>query len=193
MDSQDEIIEPVYGPDDLIELAKKLGITKLTAELVDRLQHAAWRHEFMSETDEWRAKRRERRKALKRIQRTALALKEALQKYSIMIVDEKVELPSPEPHVLDELANAAAIAVKEIPLTGGDPKHARRLFVSDMGEIFKIATGEPLTLSRDRYGKPCGRFYEFVEVALGKLDQSATQGLETDVRKVIAQIGKLDT
>lgn len=193
MDSHDEIIEPVYGPDDLKEFAEMLGVAKLTPMLIERLQHAAWRHEFMSETDELRAEKKERRKALKRIQRTALALKEALQKHSIMIVDEKVALPSPEPHVLDALANAAATAIKAIPLTGGNPKHARRLFVSDMGEIFKKAIGKPLTLSRDRHGKPGGRFYEFVEAALGKLDRSATQGLETDVRTVIRQIGKLDT
>jgi hypothetical protein len=193
VDSQDDYLIPVYGPDDLRAFAEMLGIPELTPVLVEKLQHAAWLHEFMHQTDEWRATRRERRSALKSIQKTALALKAALEKHSTMIVDEKIDLPPLGPHVLDALASAAATAAKAIPPTGGYPKHARRLFVSDMGEIFKKATGKPLTLSRDRHGKPGGLFYEFVEAALGKLDRSTTQGLETDVRTVIRQIGKLDT
>ena len=60
-------------------------------------------------------------------------------------------------------------------------------------EIFTKSTGKPPTgLSRDRYGKPGGPFYEFAEAALGSLGLHATQGLESDVRIVLARFEKLD-
>ena len=53
-------------------------------------------------------------------------------------------------------------------------------------------TGRRPKLSRDRFGKPCGRFYEFVEAALGRLDQHAVQGVESDMKKVVARLARLE-
>ncbi len=39
---------------------------------------------------------------------------------------------------------------------------------------------------------PISPFFEFVEAALGQLDQYAVQGVESDVKAIVAEMAKLD-
>ena len=176
----DELLEPRYNPDDLKQFATILGIPALSAEHTEQLQTAAVNYLIMEEIEPkkpgiekpWLSwpRRSERRKALRQVSKAARKLKEALRDQTLLFLDDDQQ-PKFDTQSLDELAEAADEAAGQIPLTGADPKHARPAFVSCLGQIFMEVTGKRPKLSRDRFGKPCGRFYEFVEAALNGADQ----------------------
>ena len=90
---QKDILEPVYGPDDLQTFAGILKIDNLTTEQAHQLQRAAWMYEFLNGTDAMRAGRADRRKALKLISDAARKLGETLENYNAMIIDDRAHLP----------------------------------------------------------------------------------------------------
>ena len=185
-------LEPNYGPGDLRNFAKIIGIPEFTAEHEDQLQRAAWAFEILHDTDEMRASRRDRREVLERIRKAASELKEALDNYAFMFIDKRIKLPFSDTGLLEDLAQAANNVASLVPRSAANPKTARRVFVRDLGLIFKGATGKRPTLRRDRYGKPYGPFFEFVEAALSRLDRYAAQGVENDVKVVVARMAKLN-
>lgn len=193
MDNPKDILKPVYGPEALQTFASILKIDKFTAEQAHQLQRAAWTFEFLNGSDKMRATRAERREAFQRIHDAAKKLKEVLENYNLMIVDDKADLPLSNTGLLDSLAEAAKQAVDSVPPTGADPKQARRAFVHDLGQIFMTATNKRPTLGRRADGQPYGRFFEFAEAALRQLDPHATQGVERDVAAIAADMKKLDS
>ena len=186
------VLEPVYGPEELKDFAEILGIQEYRDQLAHQLQRAAWKFKFMNTTDEMRAMRAELRKAFQRIHDAAHELKEALEIYNQMIVDEKADMPFSDVDLLDSLAEVAKQAADSVPLTGANPKQARKAFVRDLGQIFWAATGKRPTLRRHPDGRPYGPFFEFVETALVQLDRYAVQGVESDVKAIVAEMAKLD-
>ena len=184
--------EPVYGPEELKDFAEILGIQEFRDQLAHQLQLAAWKFEFLNSTDEMRAMRAERRKVFQRIHDAAHELKDALENYYKLLIDGKADLPFSNTRLLGDLAEAAKQAADSVPPSGADPKQARRAFVHDLGEIFWAATGKRPTLRRHPDGRPYGPFFEFVETALGQLDRYAVQGVESDVKAIVAEMAKLD-
>lgn len=191
MDAPKDVLKPVYGPDDLQTFASILKIDKFTAEQAHQMQRAAWTFEFMNGSDQMRAPRAGRRKALNGIHDAALKLKGALESYNLMIVDNKADLPFSDVGLLGSLAEAAKQAAESIPQTGANPKQARRTFVHDLGRVFMEATDERPKLSRLPDGQLYGPFFEFVEAALGQLDRHAVQGVESDVKTIVTVMKKL--
>ena len=199
--SDDELRKPRYSPDDLKQLATILGVPNLSAEHTEQLQTDAVNYLIMKEIEPkkpgiekaWLSwpRRSERRKAIREVAKAARKLKEALRDQTLLFLDDDQQ-PKFDTQSLDDLAEAADEAAGQIPRTGADPKHARPAFVSCLGQIFMEVIGKRPTLSRDRFGKPCGLFYEFVEAALGRLDQHAVQGVESDVKKVVARLARLE-
>ena len=192
MDEPNQALEPVYGPNDLSTFAKIVCIPEFPAQSVRKLQRAGWVFRFMSYLDKMGASRHDQRKALKRIHKSALEFKEALEHYALMIIYEKPDLPFSEIPILDDLAQAASVAAGQVGRTGADPRLARYVFVRDLGQIYKEVTGKRPTLRRKPEGEPSGPFFEFVEAALRPLDKHAVQGVESDVAKVVACMKKLD-
>jgi len=192
MGNSKDILNPVYGPDDLQAFTGILKIENFTAEQAHQLQRAAWTFEFMNYTDQMRATRAERRKALNCIHDAAQKLKGALKSYNQMMVDDKVDLPFSDVGLLDSLAGAAKKATDSILQSGPDPKQARRTFVQDLGRIFQDATGKRPTLRTPPGGRTYGPFLEFVKAALVKLDRYSVQGVERDATATAAKMKELD-
>ncbi len=187
-----DVLKPVYGPDDLQTFASILKIDKFTAEQAHQLERVAWTFKFLNGWDKMRATRGERREAFERIHDAAMKLKEALENYNLMIVDDKADLPISNTGFLDSLAEAAKQAVDSVPPTGADPKQARRAFVRDLGRVFMDVTGKPPTRQTPPDGQPSGLFLQFAQAALRPLDRYAAQGVDNDVKAVIADMAKLD-
>ena len=110
----------------------------------------------------------------------------------LALLDASWKWPWKASGLLDDLAEAAKQAAEGVPLTGANPKQARKEFVRDLGQIFMNATGKRPTLRRHPDGRPYGPFFEFVETALGQLDRYAVQGVESDVKAIVAEMAKLD-
>ena len=108
-----------------------------------------------------------------------------------MLVDDKADLPFSDAGLLDSLAEAAKQAADSILQSGADPKRARRAFVDDLSRVFMDATHKRPTLRRQPDGQAYGPFFDFVEAALGQLDQFAVQGVESDVKVIVAKMKKL--
>ena len=187
-----DVFKPVYEPEALKTFAGILKIDKFTAEQAHQLECAAWTFKFMNGHDKMRATRAERREAFERIHDAAKKLKEVLENYNLMIVEDKADLPLSNIGFLDSLAEAAKQAAASVPPTGADPKKARRVFVRDLGRVFMDVTGKPPTRQTPPDGQPSGLFLKFAQAALRPLDRYAVQGVDNDVKAVIADMAKLD-
>ena len=196
MGKGDETVEPIYGPGDLSQFAKIID-QSLTAEHTERLEKAAWVYRFLAglerkpgPDDDWYRilpSRSERRKALQRVAKQARALKRTLKDRAITFLGKDQKLTF-DTQSLDDLAEAADLAVGQIPLGGADPKEARIFFVRLLADIYEDATPRRATRRHDPIsGLDCGPFLEFVQAGLRPLDASALKGLEHDVRRVAAE------
>ena len=181
-----------YPESSFVEMAEALGLDALSSELRRKIDNAARNYVPMAYFDEDRATRKERRKALEELAAAAANLKRTLDDLATMLIED-LELPSSITRGdLEQLASAAEAAANKVPISGGDPGVARKFLVGDLGVIYRAATGRQPTLRRDRYGKPYGPFFKFVFAALHPLEPHATQGVESDIKKVVAEMGKLD-
>lgn len=192
-DSDDIPPEPEYTADDLQRFAAIIGVPDLSPELAKRLKSAALGYWFLTEVEKDRPTRSEHRKALKRITKSALELKTAMECRAAILFKDQDALPIIEPDTLEGLAKAADEASDRIPKGGANPKNARKFFVEKLGQIYFAATGNRPTLSRKLTSEPTGGFYEFVEAALRPLNPHAIAGLEHDVRKVVKSTSKTPT
>ena len=186
--SPDDQNEVTFSADDFKRLAKALRLPALPKRTADQIRLAALKYEFMSGSDQMRASKADRRKALKVIEKAAAKLTEALGAWNLMVVDNKPTLLEVTKQQLDRLIQAAKEAEDAIRQSGANPKLARYVFVRDLAEIYVEATGKRPALHRNIRGEPGGAFFRFVETALSRIDRPATQGLETDVRKIIAEL-----
>ncbi len=197
-DSQDQPPDPAYTLDDLRQFAGIIGFSNLSPECAKRLQSAALAYWFLAETDKMHATRSQYRKAMRRITKTARDLKAALGSRAAMLIDDRGALPAIDANVLDNLAEIAEEVANRIPKGGPNPRHARKVFVAELGRIYLAATGERPTFSRPTFsrrltGESSGRFFEFVEAALRPLNRHALSGLEHDVRAVVNSMAKTPT
>lgn len=192
-DIQDIPPEPEYTLDDFRQFAGIIGVSELSPECAKRMQSAALGYWLLAEIDKDRPTRSEYRKALNRITKATINMKEALESRACMLIEGLEALPAIDADVLDDLAEAAQEAADRIPKGGANPKQARKVFVQYLGDIYLSATGKRPTFSRNLDGDPSSRFFEFVEAALSPLNAHAISGLEHDVRAVVKSMAKTPT
>ena len=181
-----------YSADELAELTNILGDSEPPKDLLKRLQRAALIYQFLTESDQMRATRRQRHIAFAQIASAARKLQRKLDDLRRMVIDDKTALPLTDIHQLVELAEVADEAAKRVPRSGADPGYGRKRFVADLGEIYLETTQRRPTMQRSLDGQAGGTFFEFVQAALKPLDRYDWQTVETDVRAVVAAMKKLE-
>ena len=192
---QDEPPQPPYSPADLNQIAKLLGISKLSVEHTSQLQHAALTYLFLDATEpkpgarknSWRLlpSRSARRKALQRVAKTARALKAALEDQALIFLEEREKKLLSAPECLDQLVILADREAEQIPKGGPDPKLARLVFIRRLAEIYEDITQRPARRHHDPMsGLDSGPFLEFTKAAFKPVNKGALKGLEHVVRQV---------
>ena len=192
---QDETPRPPYSPADLCQIAKVLGVSKLSVEHTSGLKNAALTYLFLAATEpkpgtskksqRLLPSRSARRTALHRVAEAARALKAALEDQALIFLEEREKILLSDPECLDQLAILADKEAEQIPGGGPDPKLARLVFVRRLAEIYEDITQRPARRQHDPMsGLDSGRFLEFTKVALKPLNKDALKGLEHVVRQV---------
>ena len=184
-----------YSPADLSQIAKVLGISKLSAKHTSRLKNAALTYLFLAATEpkpgtgknsrRLLPSRSDRRKALRRVAKAARALKAALEDQALIFLEEREKILLSDPECLDQLAILADKEAEQIPKGGPDPKLARLVFVRRLAEIYEDITQRPARRHHDPMsGLDSGPFLEFTKVALKPLNKFALKGLDHVVQQV---------
>ncbi len=184
-----------YSPADLSQIAKVLGISKLSAKHTSRLKNAALTYLFLAAAEPKPGtsdnsppilpSRSAQRKALQRVAKAARALKAALEDQALIFLEEREKILLSDPECLDQLAILADKEAEQIPGGGSDPKLARLVFVRRLAEIYEDITQRPARRQHDPMsGLDSGPFLEFTKTALKPLNKDALKGLEHVVRRV---------
>ena len=202
MDSRDDRLERPYSEAELKALARVLDIPELSDEHTARLQRAALEYIFFAEYERepkpgdkgFRLKplARERRKALLRVKRISLQLKEALKSRALLFLEENDKLPFFDTDNLEKLAEAAEKAAKRKSRSGPKTGTARSRFVRDLAAIYhEVKRKPPKRRHNPITQKDYGPFLKFVEVALGVLDPAALNGIDHVVRHVCKEFSEV--
>ena len=184
-----------YSPADLSQIAKVLGISKLSAKHTSRLKNAALTYLFLAAAEPKPGTsdnlppilpgRSARRKALQRVAKAARTLKAALEDQALIFLEEREKILLSDPECLDQMAILADKEAEQIPKGGPDPKLARLVFVRRLAEIYEDITQRPARRQHDPMsGLDSGPFLEFTKAALKPLNKYALKGLEHVVRQV---------
>lgn len=176
-----------FSDEDIDRLAVLIGVTaSWQSEFSQRMRRAARVHWFLRATDDLRASKKDLRNQLDKIARASSNLENLLVQYEEMWAEGRIDTSVYRSAASDLAALATTLKI-EVPGSGPWPRTARHRFAYDLGVLFRDVRGRRPTLARsvDR-GKMSGLFYEFVEQALLCLNcPHETQGLETDVRRVV--------